>query len=460
MTDSVVDIEAYRCPAERPTGTALLLFGALGLLLFTVGTLGFGLLLLLFVLLAEYVTLRLMRAQWLAHGARVDAEHFPHLHEAVEDVRGRLGYREPLEVYVVEATWVNAFISSLLGTRFMVLFSQIVEGAEDDPNQLRALVGHEMAHVAAGHFHLRFVKLMGGWVPLLWSAWSRACEYTADSVAYACTGDLEATERLLATLSVGWRLARHVRPQKMIEQANEASASLAARYLELTSSHPLLVKRIRALRALAAPAEARIAPEPAGLTLAAGALAIPGSYAGGAGGLAGLVTAVAVVAILAAILFPVFGKARGKARDATCLSNEKQIGLAIIMYAQDYDQYLPPHSEWRTRLDPYLKTTVVYRCPAAPQLDCGYAYDPRVSDQRPLAAFGNPAATLCVWDAEAMAAGQTMPTPAFRHQGGLNALYLDGHVHWLSRPTFEQPPPPEAFSGPTPPPPPAPASAP
>jgi len=50
---------------------------------------------------------------------------------------------------------------------------------------------------------------------------------------------------------------------------------------------------------------------------------------------------IAIIAILAAILFPVFAQARGKARQASCLSNLKQIGLATMMYAQDYDECYP-----------------------------------------------------------------------------------------------------------------------
>ena len=50
-----------------------------------------------------------------------------------------------------------------------------------------------------------------------------------------------------------------------------------------------------------------------------------------------LLVVIAIIAILAAILFPVFAKAREKARSASCQSNEKQLMLALIMYAQDYD---------------------------------------------------------------------------------------------------------------------------
>jgi prepilin-type N-terminal cleavage/methylation domain-containing protein/prepilin-type processing-associated H-X9-DG protein len=51
-----------------------------------------------------------------------------------------------------------------------------------------------------------------------------------------------------------------------------------------------------------------------------------------------LLVVIAIIAILAAILFPVFAQARAKARQATCLSNQKQIALAWVMYAQDYDE--------------------------------------------------------------------------------------------------------------------------
>ena len=55
-----------------------------------------------------------------------------------------------------------------------------------------------------------------------------------------------------------------------------------------------------------------------------------------------LLVVIAIIAILASILFPVFSRAREKARQASCASNQKQLTLALLMYADDYDETLPP----------------------------------------------------------------------------------------------------------------------
>ncbi|MCD6351915.1 MAG: DUF1559 domain-containing protein [Armatimonadetes bacterium] len=81
-----------------------------------------------------------------------------------------------------------------------------------------------------------------------------------------------------------------------------------------------------------------------------------------------LLVVIAIIAILAAILFPVFAKAREKARAASCLSNLKQIGLATLMYAQDYDEILGIYDWQAVRmfivLQPYMKNTQIYVCPS------------------------------------------------------------------------------------------------
>ncbi len=81
-----------------------------------------------------------------------------------------------------------------------------------------------------------------------------------------------------------------------------------------------------------------------------------------------LLVVIAIIAILAAILFPVFAKAREKARQTTCLSNEKQLGLAVLQYSADFDEKLVPitaraFEHWTKLVYQYVKSYDVYRCP-------------------------------------------------------------------------------------------------
>jgi prepilin-type N-terminal cleavage/methylation domain-containing protein len=80
-----------------------------------------------------------------------------------------------------------------------------------------------------------------------------------------------------------------------------------------------------------------------------------------------LLVVIAIIAILAAILFPVFAQAREKARQITCLSNFKQLGLAMMQYVQDSDELYPGSyyygQGWAEEIYPYAKSVNVYQCP-------------------------------------------------------------------------------------------------
>jgi prepilin-type N-terminal cleavage/methylation domain-containing protein/prepilin-type processing-associated H-X9-DG protein len=96
-----------------------------------------------------------------------------------------------------------------------------------------------------------------------------------------------------------------------------------------------------------------------------------------------LLVVIAIIAILAAILFPVFAKAREKARQTTCASNLKQIGLAIQQYSQDYDEMMPSaayqnytgcwtYYTWQFAVYPYVKAANVFVCPSRNTTQIGY----------------------------------------------------------------------------------------
>jgi len=88
-----------------------------------------------------------------------------------------------------------------------------------------------------------------------------------------------------------------------------------------------------------------------------------------------LLVVIAIIAILAAILFPVFAQAREKARTTQCVSNMRNIGTAVMLYAQDYDEKLPFNYSytwpgqaelwwWQDLCRPYVKNEQVYTCPS------------------------------------------------------------------------------------------------
>src|SRR5437667_8622065 len=90
-----------------------------------------------------------------------------------------------------------------------------------------------------------------------------------------------------------------------------------------------------------------------------------------------LLVVIAIIAIIAAILFPVFAQAREKARETTCISNSRQIGLQVRMYVQDFDETMPIFYAYNTQppsgqpghkgieelILPYGKSKDLFRCP-------------------------------------------------------------------------------------------------
>jgi len=204
-----------------------------------------------------------------------------------------------------------------------------------------------------------------------------------------------------------------------------------------------------------------------------------------------LLVVIAIIAILAAILFPVFAKAREKARQTTCLSNLKQLGTSVMMYAQDYDEMYPQSYQdvtsgvgsvaqipltWPNRLQPYIKNSQLYKCPSdsrPPNVDfdgCrpilqSYCWNYWMGIDIPawhdpsgyhtyfvLTSLGQvqaPAQCAMLWDdsSDWLTAGwggrfDTLDSPDWaydlgpgtiqgRHNGGDNFMFADGHAKWL-----------------------------
>ena len=195
-----------------------------------------------------------------------------------------------------------------------------------------------------------------------------------------------------------------------------------------------------------------------------------------------LLVVIAIIAILAAILFPVFAKAREKARTSSCSSNEKQIMIAVLQYAQDYDETFPfggatiaggAGDRWHKVVEPYIKNAQVFVCPSRPNFIRGYGCNWNISDWQSAKSLGSivdASGTAYTLDTGSCSAtviglppaswvdyettytdwqwappgswtsspgtryttngGNELRRPVSRHNEGLNVAYVDGHVKW------------------------------
>ena len=192
-----------------------------------------------------------------------------------------------------------------------------------------------------------------------------------------------------------------------------------------------------------------------------------------------LLVVIAIIAILAAILFPVFAKAREKARQSSCNSNLKQVGIAFAQYSQDYDEKWPINAYtlaggagsgstsagvtelWYHTLAPYIKNWQIFNCPS----DSYVAAPPAAGSSKPAyssasgygwpawhvgttqytllsvvadAKIEDPSQTISVLDSKGYyrVTGQldglyNEQAPSPRHNEGANCAFADGHAKWL-----------------------------
>jgi len=169
-----------------------------------------------------------------------------------------------------------------------------------------------------------------------------------------------------------------------------------------------------------------------------------------------LLVVIAIIAILAAILFPVFAQAREKARQTTCLSNLKQLGLAMMQYNEDNDEKFTGSDYygqgWAEAIYPYIKSTGVYTCPDDTRPASQYVplyypdkisyagnvdlLDPRLpvptgpdpqnpSDPDSLATVVSPSTTVLLYEGDTVFAGYAGPgtTPPSWSIGNWTRLY-------------------------------------
>jgi len=313
-----------RSPKEQPLfviGVILSSFVWLAMVFSIVGLI-YGVFIFLGVLMAHALFLAYVRG----NGVRVSERQLPGLYERVRLASGKLGLESVPDVYVLQAgRSLNAFATKLFSRRFVVIYSDLVDNCHD-VRHLDFVIGHELAHLAAGHLKWNAFLLPFRLVPWLGAAYSRACEYTCDRAGHHVVGDLEASMRGLCVLAAGGKLTSQMNLQAFMAQRLETGGFWMSIY-ELVASHPYLCKRVAALQEMEAPGTVQpVRRSVAGFVLAP----MLGVAAGGPAMMA--IVMVYAMGLMAAVAIPSFLEYQEKARAGAA---------AAAMQADDAEEYEP-----------------------------------------------------------------------------------------------------------------------
>ena len=298
-----------RSPKEQPLFVFGVLFSASVWFLLVISVVGliYGGMIALGILMAHALFLAYIRG----NGVRVSEAQLPGLYERVKLAAQKLGMEQVPEVYVVQAGGsLNAFATRLFSRRFVVIYSDLVDACRD-VRHLDFVIGHEIAHMAAGHLKWNAFLMPFRLVPWLGAAYSRACEYTCDRAGHHVVGDLEASMRGLCVLAAGGKLTAQMNLQAFIAQREETGGFWMSIY-ELVASHPYLCKRVAALAEIEAPGTLR----PVRRSVLGFVFAPMLGVAAGGGASIAVVMVIYILGIMAAVAIPAFQEYQAKAEAA------------------------------------------------------------------------------------------------------------------------------------------------
>jgi Zn-dependent protease with chaperone function/type II secretory pathway pseudopilin PulG len=296
-------------PRERKLGTITLVIGLLFWALMVLGTLGLGLIYLLFFFVIYLFAQSALISYVKGNGVALSAAQFPDLHQRFEACCDKLGLVETPEAYVLMGDGMfNAFATRFLGRHYVLLLSNVVDALEDHPDGVNFYIGHELGHIRMKHFTGHFWRWPALWIPLLGAAYARAQESTCDRHGAACSTSPQHAAHALAAIAAGERRWRTINLAAFGEQV-QSSSGFWMSYHELTSGYPWTTKRV--LRVLSPDASMPSRHKLAYLLAAF----VP--YAGRLGGAAGPLILVAIIGILAAVGLPAYQDYTQRARAAT-----------------------------------------------------------------------------------------------------------------------------------------------
>jgi Zn-dependent protease with chaperone function len=177
------------------------------------------------------------------NAVKLGPHQFNDIHSIVMSQAQKLGLTRIPDIYLLQQGGVlNAFATRFMGADFVVLYSDVMEAAyEENLETVEFIIAHELGHIKRNHILKRLIVLPAMFVPFLGNAYSRACEYTCDSIGASISEDGARSGMLV--LAAGTKLFRKVNTHQFMEQAHTESGFWLW-FSEKTSTHPHLAKRL------------------------------------------------------------------------------------------------------------------------------------------------------------------------------------------------------------------------
>jgi Zn-dependent protease with chaperone function len=249
---------AYRYPNEQVVLTLTLLLVLAVIALTATATVCASIIfILVFVVFSYYMSLS-QHESLMRQAQQVTSQSIPGLARLVRQGMARL-QPGPIQVFVAPGRVLNAYTFGLSSPKVVVLYSGLFQVMDED--ELSFILGHELGHVALGHTWLN--SLVGGIAGIpspmgaaailslafLW--WNRMCEYSADRAGLLACGKPGKAVTALVKLAAGPQASGRLDLEKIYRQIDAEDDTLLGSLGEAFGTHPMLIRRIEALRSYA-----------------------------------------------------------------------------------------------------------------------------------------------------------------------------------------------------------------